>query len=89
LQEKPQYECGSFANEFLNPSEKPLGFEGTFRYSGSLTTPPCSEGVSWFVMTSPIQLSADQIAAFESVHEGNNRPVQPLNTRTLSEDTTP
>jgi carbonic anhydrase len=40
-------------------------------------------------MTSPIQLSADQIAAFESVHEGNNRPVQPLNTRTLSEDTTP
>lgn len=61
----------------------------TFRYSGSLTTPPCSEGVSWFVMTSPIQLSADQIAAFEHVHEGNNRPVQPLNTRTLSEDTTP
>ena len=61
----------------------------TYRYSGSLTTPPCTEGVSWFVMTTPVQLSADQIAAFEKVFEGNNRPVQPLNARTLIEDSTP
>lgn len=61
----------------------------TYRYSGSLTTPPCSEGVSWFVMDHPVELSADQIAALETVFEGNNRPVQPINERSLIEDTTP
>jgi carbonic anhydrase len=61
----------------------------TYRYSGSLTTPPCTEGVSWFVMTTPVELSAAQIAAFEKVFEGNNRPVQSLNGRTLVEDSTP
>lgn len=61
----------------------------TYRYPGSLTTPPCSEGVSWLVMTTPIELSASQIAAFEAVHVGNNRPLQPLHGRALVEDTTP
>ncbi len=58
----------------------------TVRYQGSLTTPPCSEGVSWFVAVEPIELSADQIAAFTSIFQGNNRPVQPLNDRTVSVD---
>jgi carbonic anhydrase len=61
----------------------------TYRYSGSLTTPPCTEGVSWLVMATPIQVSADQMAALTGVFEGNNRPVQPLNTRLLVEDSTP
>lgn len=61
----------------------------TYRYTGSLTTPPCTEGVNWLVMTTPVQLSADQIATFERVFKGNNRPVQPLNTRPLIEDSTP
>ena len=61
----------------------------TFRYSGSLTTPPCTEGVNWNVMVTPVQLSADQIAAFTKIFEGNNRPIQPLNTRSLVEDSTP
>jgi len=61
----------------------------TFRYSGSLTTPPCLEGVNWNVMTVPVQLSADQIAAFTKIFEGNNRPVQPVNDRPLVEDNTP
>jgi carbonic anhydrase len=52
-----------------------------YRYSGSLTTPPCSEGVRWFVLATPIQLSAEQVAAFKAVVQGNNRPVQPLNDR--------
>ncbi|MCH8249590.1 MAG: carbonic anhydrase family protein [Proteobacteria bacterium] len=56
---------------------------GTYRYRGSLTTPPCSEGVSWFVAVEPIKLSADQIATFASIFSGNNRPVQPLNNRTV------
>jgi carbonic anhydrase len=66
----------------------PMG-KATFRYSGSLTTPPCTEGVSWFLMTLPITISAEQLAAFTDIIDGNNRPVQPLNDRTVTEDTTP
>ena len=58
----------------------------TYRYDGSLTTPPCSEGVKWFVMTEPIQLSSDQIGAFTALIEGNNRPLQPLNDRSIVTD---
>jgi len=62
----------------------------TFRYNGSLTTPPCTEGVSWLLMTTPVELSAQQLTALESLFEtGNNRPVQPINDRALVEDTTP
>jgi len=54
----------------------------TFRYSGSLTTPPCSEGVSWVVLEEPIELSEQQIEAFsESFPHGNARDPQPLNKR--------
>ncbi|AKF80348.1 carbonic anhydrase [Myxococcus fulvus 124B02] len=54
-----------------------------FHYAGSLTTPPCSEGLQWFVMKNPIHLSDSQIAAFERLPHlnPNNRPVQPLNGR--------
>lgn len=55
-----------------------------YRYDGSLTTPPCSEGVAWFVLRSPIDMSVSQISAFTAVVENNNRPVQPLNNRELS-----
>ena len=58
----------------------------TFRYSGSLTTPPCSEEVRWFVYADPIELSRDQIRAFRNIFHGNNRPVQPLNNRLLHFD---
>lgn len=61
----------------------------TFRYSGSLTTPPCTEGVNWLVMTSPIALSTAQLSALEALFEGNNRPIQELNDRLLIEDITP
>ena len=53
----------------------------SYRYNGSLTTPPCSEGVRWIVMTTPIRLSADQIRAFTSIIHDNSRPTQPLNAR--------
>lgn len=54
-----------------------------YRYDGSLTTPPCSEGVKWFVLTTPIELSESQIDAFAAIVHANNRPVQPLNGRQL------
>jgi carbonic anhydrase len=50
-------------------------------YDGSLTTPPCTEGVRWNVFKRPIEMSAQQIAAFTSIYADNNRPVQPLNGR--------
>jgi carbonic anhydrase len=58
----------------------------TYRYEGSLTTPPCSEGVKWFVMTTPISFSKAQIDAFTALFHGNNRPVQPLNGRPVLSD---
>jgi carbonic anhydrase len=52
-------------------------------YKGSLTTPPCSEGVRWFVLAEPISMSAAQIKKFEDAAGPNARPVQPLNARLL------
>lgn len=53
----------------------------SWRYDGSLTTPPCSEGVKWIVLKEPVQLSAEQIKAFGAVVWNNNRPVQALHGR--------
>lgn len=58
----------------------------SYRYEGSLTTPPCTEGVNWFVLANPIELDATQIGAFASLIHGNSRPVQPLNGRLLLAD---
>ncbi|OCP61757.1 carbonic anhydrase [Vibrio parahaemolyticus] len=60
----------------LIPSDKDY-----YRFNGSLTTPPCSEGVRWLVIKDPQSISAEQIAQFEHVMGENNRPVQPLNAR--------
>ena len=73
----------------INALELLPDVQTTYRYSGSLTTPPCSEGVLWLLMTTPVELSGQQIAAMETVFEGNNRPVQPIFERTVTEDTTP
>lgn len=53
----------------------------TFRYHGSLTTPPGTEGVKWNLMVQPMTISSAQIAAFRKHYNGNNRPVQALNGR--------
>lgn len=58
----------------------------TYRYTGSLTTPPCSEGVKWLVMTSPITLSDRQLGNLTAILHANNRPVQPLNRRMVNSD---
>jgi carbonic anhydrase len=60
----------------------------TIRYAGSLTTPPCTEGVRWFLMTSPVEISDAQLNAFRAAYEGNNRPIEPLDGRTLRIDST-
>jgi carbonic anhydrase len=53
-----------------------------YRFNGSLTTPPCSEGVRWLVMKEPITASKKQIEAFAHLmHHPNNRPIQPTYAR--------
>lgn len=57
-----------------------------YRFSGSLTTPPCSEGVRWLLMKTPITASKEQISTFEkAINQRNNRPVQALNGRLIVE----
>jgi carbonic anhydrase len=64
-------------NEFRPVAER------YYRYRGSLTTPPCSEGVEWVVKSDKDQISPEQMAALTSHLRKNNRPVQPLGTREL------
>lgn len=57
-----------------------------WRFSGSLTTPPCSEGVTWLVMKHSLTLSEAQLQQFKTVmHHDNNRPTQPMHGRTVVE----
>ncbi|WP_392565175.1 carbonic anhydrase family protein [Utexia brackfieldae] len=73
--------------------EQPFNFSKLFptdkhyyRYSGSLTTPPCTEGVTWFVMKEPVEMSKQQITQFqEALKHSNNRPLQALNGRLIVE----
>jgi len=54
-------------------------------YMGSLTTPPCTEGVLWMVLKQPVQLAAEQVAIFSRVYRNNARPLQPANGRLVKE----
>lgn len=54
-----------------------------YHYLGSLTTPPLSETVEWYVLKNPITLSKKQIEEFNKYYKGNNRKVQELNGRKI------
>jgi carbonic anhydrase len=58
---------------------------GYYTYMGSQTAPPCSEGVTWFVLKTPIDISADEISAFAKLYPHDVRPPQPLNGRVVQE----
>lgn len=60
-------------------------YKGYYKFVGSLTTPPCSEGVQWQVLKQRVELSKAQIAAFRKLFKMNARPVQPLNGRKVDE----
>lgn len=54
-----------------------------YTFTGSLTTPPCSEGVTWFVLKEPATISKDELARFAQLYPMNARPTQPLNGREI------
>ena len=73
--------AGKVSASGLLPEKRPY-----YRYSGSLTTPPCSEGVRWIVLREPMTVTREQLAAFrETFGVANNRPVQPINARSVLE----
>ncbi|MFI9582425.1 carbonic anhydrase [Streptomyces sp. NPDC052236] len=60
------------------------GDRDQYRYEGSLTTPPCAEGVKWTVLKDPVQVSPAETAKYRELFPKSNRPVQPLNDRKLT-----
>ena len=58
----------------------------SFHYDGSLTTPPCTEEVKWIVFEQPIEMSKEQIKAFQQIFTDNHRPIQPLNEREITKE---
>lgn len=73
----PLTAAGFNAAELL-PSKR-----GYYGYAGSLTTPPCTEGVNWMVLRTAVEISAEQVTAFSTIIPKSARPVQPLNGRLI------
>lgn len=72
-------------NTIINASQLLPAERRFLTYSGSLTTPPCSENVTWYVMENPVEVSPEQIDKFVHLFPHNNRPIQPLNERIVLE----
>jgi carbonic anhydrase len=67
----------------FNPADLLPAKHSYYNFSGSLTTPPCSEGVNWFVLNTPVEASRVQIARFGAMYPMNARPTQPVNHRAV------
>jgi carbonic anhydrase len=65
------------------------GNRNAYHFSGSLTTPPCSEQVNWLVAVEPVPMSAEQIKEFSRRLGDNNRPTQPKHGRVITVDNLP
>ena len=73
------------ANIALNPLKLlPEHRWSHYTLAGSLTTPPCSEGVNWLILAEPITISSAQLAQLKSFYSDNARHVQDLNGRSVS-----
>lgn len=69
----------------INPSLLIPAKRTYYTFLGSLTTPPCTEGVLWLVLKSPMQVSKEQLAGFGTLYKNNVRPVQGVNNRLIKE----
>ena len=68
-------------NEHLNLAELLPTDQRYYQFMGSLNTPPCSEGVLWMVLKTPVTISRAQLKLFSQLYPNNARPIQPLNAR--------
>lgn len=76
--EKSQLKLAYIASSLL-PDDKEY-----YRFNGSLTTPPCTEGVRWMALKTPVTISKAQVEQFlEIMHHPNNRPIQTTNARVI------
>lgn len=73
------------ADTTFNPADLLPAEHRYYNFTGSLTTPPCSEGVNWFVMETPVDISRVQVARFGAIYPHNARPSQRLYARKVQE----
>jgi carbonic anhydrase len=71
------------SNVHFDPAALLPASRSYFTFEGSLTTPPCTEGVTWYVLRTPVTASAEQIGAFARHYPHNARPVQPVGGRPI------
>ena len=69
----------------IDPTQLLPAKRSYFTFLGSLTTPPCTEGVLWLVLKTPMQVSKEQLSGFGTIYKSNVRPVQPVNNRLIKE----
>jgi carbonic anhydrase len=84
LPEKPG--ATAKVTEFVNPAGFVPADPGYWTYTGSLTAPPCTEGVRWFVFEQPLSLSRDQLRRFSALYKVNSRPLQDIGKRKIEAD---
>ena len=70
-------------DEPINPAGLLPADRGYYAFTGSLTVPPCTEGVHWFVMKHTRESSGDQLAAYAALYPQSARPLQPLHGRKI------
>lgn len=76
-------QAGSTSSDVVDLAELVPTTGQVARYDGSLTTPPCSEGVDWRVFTAPIEASKQQLESLRKLYPSNARPAQPHNGRVI------
>jgi len=69
--------------DMVNPGGFLPADRGYWTYTGSLSTPPCTEGVRWFVFENEIAVSLDQIRAYSFLFRVNSRPLQDAHGRRI------
>ena len=73
-------------SDMINPGGLLPGDRGYWTYMGSLTAPPCTEGVRWFVFEQPVSISRSQLRTFATLYRINSRPLQDKNGRKIEAD---
>ena len=79
----PKHKGEATVSDTLNINKLLPKSKRYFNYAGSLTTPPCSEGVNWNILTTYVSVSSSQVTAFKKIFPKSIRPTQPINERII------